>query len=257
MANYSPAVLPLEEGQLDEWKILARLALVAQGMGADADPAVVDDLVVGTLVGAAVADETGPIAGRDPDEIIGMLGDRTGPERLVDLMLRTGPYGDGFGADPERPLARRAAGQPARRRPGAARAPAARRAAHAVGHGRAGARADPRRRGPPARARSTAPDGGMTLIGRRDLRSNNSWMHNVEVLVKGKPRCTLHVHPDDAARLGLTDGADAAVSSRTGEVAVPVEVTDAIRPGRRQHPARVGARPRRASSWRWPAGTRA
>ena len=71
----------------------------------------------------------------------------------------------------------------------------------------------------------------MTLIGRRDLRSNNSWMHNVEVLVKGKPRCTLHVHPDDAARLGLADGADAEVSSRTGEVDVPVEVTDAIRPG--------------------------
>jgi anaerobic selenocysteine-containing dehydrogenase len=56
-------------------------------------------------------------------------------------------------------------------------------------------------------------------------------MHNVEVLVKGKPRCTLHVHPDDAARLGLVDGADAAVASRTGRVTVPVEVTDAIRPG--------------------------
>ena len=46
VANYSPPVLPLDDGQLDEWKILARLALVAQGMGADADPAVVDDLVV-------------------------------------------------------------------------------------------------------------------------------------------------------------------------------------------------------------------
>ena len=48
---------------------------------------------------------------------------------------------------------------------------------------------------------------GPVLIGRRDLRSNNSWMHNLPVLVKGKPRCTLHVHPDDAARYGLTDGA--------------------------------------------------
>jgi anaerobic selenocysteine-containing dehydrogenase len=76
-----------------------------------------------------------------------------------------------------------------------------------------------------------APTGGMTLVGRRDLRSNNSWMHNVEVLVKGKPRCTLHVHPDDAARLGLADGAAAEVASRTGKVTVPVEVTDAIRPG--------------------------
>jgi anaerobic selenocysteine-containing dehydrogenase len=51
------------------------------------------------------------------------------------------------------------------------------------------------------------------------------------VLVKGKPRCTLHVHPDDATRLGLIDGESAAVTSRTGKVLVPIEVTDAIRPG--------------------------
>jgi anaerobic selenocysteine-containing dehydrogenase len=71
----------------------------------------------------------------------------------------------------------------------------------------------------------------MTLVGRRDLRSNNSWMHNLEVLVKGKPRCTLHVHPADAARLGLANGAWARVASRTGAVVVPVEITDAIMPG--------------------------
>jgi anaerobic selenocysteine-containing dehydrogenase len=81
-----------------------------------------------------------------------------------------------------------------------------------------------------ALAEARRPD-AVVLIGRRDLRSNNSWMHNVEVLVKGKPRCTLHVHPDDAGRLGLVDGGEAAVRSRTGEVTVPVEVTDAIRPG--------------------------
>ena len=74
-------------------------------------------------------------------------------------------------------------------------------------------------------------DDGMLLIGRRDLRSNNSWMHNVEVLVKGKPRCVLHVHPDDAASKGLVDGGQAKVTSRVGTVGVPVEVTDAIRPG--------------------------
>jgi anaerobic selenocysteine-containing dehydrogenase len=71
----------------------------------------------------------------------------------------------------------------------------------------------------------------MVLIGRRQLRSNNSWMHNLNVLVKGKPRCTLHLHPDDAARLGLETGALAEVRSRTGTVTVPVEVTDGIMPG--------------------------
>jgi anaerobic selenocysteine-containing dehydrogenase len=56
-------------------------------------------------------------------------------------------------------------------------------------------------------------------------------MHNVEVLVKGKPRCTLHVNPGDAERLGLADGEPAEVRSRAGTVTIPVEVTDAIRPG--------------------------
>jgi anaerobic selenocysteine-containing dehydrogenase len=74
-------------------------------------------------------------------------------------------------------------------------------------------------------------DGSMVLIGRRHLRSNNSWMHNVHVLVKGRPQCTLLVHPDDAGRLGLADGAPAEVASRAGAVTIPVEVTDAIRPG--------------------------
>jgi anaerobic selenocysteine-containing dehydrogenase len=71
----------------------------------------------------------------------------------------------------------------------------------------------------------------LVLVGRRHLRSNNSWMHNIEVLVKGRPRCTLQVHPDDAHRLGLADGAVATVTSRVGAVEAPVEVTDAVRPG--------------------------
>ena len=56
-------------------------------------------------------------------------------------------------------------------------------------------------------------------------------MHNVKVLVKGRPRCTLQVHPDDAAALGLLDGGAATVTSRVGSVRAPVEVTDHIRPG--------------------------
>jgi anaerobic selenocysteine-containing dehydrogenase len=230
VANYSPPVLPLDDGQLDEWHVLAKLALIAQGMGADADPAVVDDLVVQTLVGAAVADETGPVAGRDPAEIVALLGERTGPERLIDLMLRTGPYGEGFGAGPGGLSLDVLLANP-----------------HGIDLGPLEPRLPDVLRTPSGmvelapdpivadvgrlRAALDVPTGGMTLVGRRDLRSNNSWMHNVEVLVKGRPRCTLHVHPDDASRLGLADGAPADVASRTGKVTVPVEVTDAIRPG--------------------------
>jgi anaerobic selenocysteine-containing dehydrogenase len=74
-------------------------------------------------------------------------------------------------------------------------------------------------------------NGDLVLVGRRDLRSNNSWMHNLEVLVKGKPRCTLQIHPDDATRLGLDSGEVACVRSRVGEVSIAVEVTDGIMPG--------------------------
>ena len=72
---------------------------------------------------------------------------------------------------------------------------------------------------------------GMVLIGRRHLRSNNSWMHNVEALAGGGNDCSAHVHPEDAARLGLVDGGSCTVASRVGAVTVPVVVTDAIRPG--------------------------
>lgn len=71
----------------------------------------------------------------------------------------------------------------------------------------------------------------MSLIGRRDLRTNNSWLHNSQRMVKGPPRCTLQIHPTDAASRLLTDGAVAVVRSRTGTVRVPVEVTDALMPG--------------------------
>ena len=56
-------------------------------------------------------------------------------------------------------------------------------------------------------------------------------MHNLNVLVKGKERCTLHIHPDDARALGLSSGDVARVTSRVGKIDVPVEITDAIRPG--------------------------
>ena len=71
----------------------------------------------------------------------------------------------------------------------------------------------------------------MVLVGRRQLRSNNSWMHNLEPLVKGKERCTAQLHPDDAERLGLADGAGAVLSSAAGAVEAPVEITDAVMPG--------------------------
>ena len=76
-----------------------------------------------------------------------------------------------------------------------------------------------------------ARNGHLELIGRRELRSNNSWMHNSERLVRGKRMCTLLMHPDDATTRGLADGARVRVSSRTGVVEVELETTDAMMPG--------------------------
>ena len=74
-------------------------------------------------------------------------------------------------------------------------------------------------------------EGALTLIGRRDLRSNNSWLHNAERLVKGRPRCTLLMHPDDARARDLEEGATAKLSSRSGEIEVPIEISTDMRRG--------------------------
>jgi len=76
-----------------------------------------------------------------------------------------------------------------------------------------------------------ADDGGFVLIGRRHLRSNNSWMHNLPMLVSGPDRCTLQVNPEDAERLRLRTGDEARITSRVGSLVAPVEVTSAIAPG--------------------------
>lgn len=71
----------------------------------------------------------------------------------------------------------------------------------------------------------------LVLVGRRHLRSNNSWMHNVGSLTGGSNVCTLQIHPDDAARLGLVDGATARIESSGGGIEAPAEITDTVRSG--------------------------
>jgi len=225
VANYSPPVFPLEPGELDEWQILSKLALAAQGLGADADPALADDAAIRVLVERAVADPHSPFHERTTDEVLAELAPRTGPERMLDFMLRAGPYRltldtllenpHGVDLGPLEP-----------RLPEVLRTPS----------GMVELAPEPlvadveRLRASLARA-ADGDDGALVLIGRRHLRSNNSWMHNIGTLVKGKARCTLQVNPADAARIGLEDGGAARVSSRTGALVAPVELTDAVAPG--------------------------
>ena len=98
VANYSPPTLAPEPDLPDEWVTLLRLSGIAFGMGPHADVAAIDDGVAQALVERELATPESVIAGRTADELMAALEPRVGPERLLDLMLRTGPYGDGFGA---------------------------------------------------------------------------------------------------------------------------------------------------------------
>jgi anaerobic selenocysteine-containing dehydrogenase len=80
-----------------------------------------------------------------------------------------------------------------------------------------------------AAAAPSAP--GLVLVGRRHLRTNNSWLHNAPSLVKGPDRCVLLVNPRDAAAHGIADGAAVRVTSRTGTLVAPAQVTDEVMPG--------------------------
>ena len=71
----------------------------------------------------------------------------------------------------------------------------------------------------------------LLLIGRRQLRSNNSWMHNSERLVKGRPRCTLLMNPNDAADRDIIAGQQVRVRSRIGAIEIPVEISEEMMPG--------------------------
>ncbi len=234
VAHYSAPIFPRPADSPDEWEILLRLTGVVTGQGPNADLAALDDFIVGQLVQREVAGAGSIVEGRDPNELIAALAPRRGPERLLDFMLRTGPYGEGFGAHPDGVSLDKLEAHPhgidfgalAPRIPEVLRTPS----------GKIELAPDPLLQDVARLEESLAREvsdetGAMTLIGRRQLRSNNSWMHNLEVLVKGKVRCTLLVHPDDASSLGLVEGQWARVASRVGQVVVPVEITDAIMRG--------------------------
>jgi anaerobic selenocysteine-containing dehydrogenase len=230
VANYSAPVFPPNDGTYQDWQVLLRLTGILAGQGPTADLDALDDFVAQAAVAEAVRDEHSPIAKRDPADVMSALEPRRGPDRLLDLMLRVGPYGDGFGA-----------------REGGLTLEVLEQNPHGVDLGALAPRIPEVLRTESGRIELAPPvilddverlreslrsrNGSLVLIGRRELRSNNSWMHNLNVLVKGKERCTMHVHPDDADRLGLVDGRAAHVRSRVGEIDVPVEVTDAIMPG--------------------------
>ena len=214
-----------------EWEILLRLAGAVVGIPIpDVDTAGLDDLYTSGMIASICSTPGTPLTGRDPEQVTAALRGR-GPERLADLGIRVGPWGDDLGL-----------------RPGGLTLETVR--THPDGLRLAeleGGRLDETVSTPSGKvelvhpmltadiprllARIDRAAEGLVLTSRRHLRSNNSWLHNVPTLMRGKDRCTLLVHPDDAARLGLGDNELAEVTTSEGSVSVLTEVSDEMKPG--------------------------
>jgi len=235
VANYSPALLERDDGLIEESEIFLRLTGIVTGQGADCDVEAIDDAVAGALVGREIGTAGGSIEGRDAAEILSLLEPRRGTDRVLDLLIRTGAHGDGFGADPGGLTLDRLSDEPHGVDLGAhePRLPEVLR----TRSGKIELAPEPITQDVPrllSRLEAGAWNGAgpeMVLIGRRQLRSNNSWMHNLNALVKGKDRCTALINPQDAERSGLADGDTAVLRSAAGRIEVPVEVSDEMMPG--------------------------
>jgi len=223
-ARYSPPILPRPDGHPEEWQTLLKLAAIVKNKGTQVDADALDD--------EQFAQDAQRLFGAHADAVMTATQGLRGPQRVLDMALRSGPYGDGFGLKPEglnlaKVMASNSAGgidlgalQP--RIPELLRTPSGK-----IELAPESFVADLQRA--VVDLQRPAPD--LTVIGRRDLRSNNSWMHNLPLLAKGPMRCTALVHPIDAARLHLTDGALATLENGARSVQAQVQISEQMMPG--------------------------
>lgn len=229
--KWTEPVFPTRPDRPQEWEILLRLAGAVLGTAVpDVDVRALDDLYTqGIIHTACQADDT-PLSGRDPGEVFEAL-DGVGPERMTDLGIRVGPWGDDLG-----------------RRPGGLTLDEVRRHPDGLRLAELGGGRLPDMLTTPSRriellhplleadiprlvSRIDRSRDDLVLTSRRHLRSNNSWMHNVAALMRGKDRCTLLIHPDDALRHDVADGGQVEVSTTEGSIVVVAEVSDEMMPG--------------------------
>ena len=221
VGNWSPAVFDAPADHPGEWRVLTILGAMLLGMGYDEiDVDELDDGYFSALCEAKGVDPTAVMA----------VSDGRGPERMLDLQIRTGAFGDRYGEHPDGLTLQHFKDAPH----GIDMGPMVPRLAEVLStaDGRVDLAPDYIVADLPRLADRLERDiDSLLLTSRRHVRSNNSWMHNVSVLVKGRDRCTLLIHPDDAGRCGVTDGGHAQVSSNRGTIVVPVEVTDEMMRG--------------------------
>ena len=244
IAHYSLPVFQRPTGQLDEWEILLRLTGILAGQGASLPVSALDDYVAGQIIARETRQKGSPVEGRDPAELLAALAPRRGPERLLDFLLRAGPYGDGFGARPDGLTLATLEAAP-----------------HGVDLGPLQPRIPEVLRTPSGKV-ELAPEllladvarlqsslgraqPEMVLIGRRELRSNNSWMANLEPLVKGDDPCALLI-ASRRRRAAGSGGRRAGARHLRRRLARRARARDGRDGARRGQPAaRLGPRPAR------------
>ncbi|MFC8529916.1 molybdopterin-dependent oxidoreductase [Nocardia sp. NPDC057227] len=225
VARYSPPLLDPAAGELPEWQILLRLAAAAGGrVISDAEVAAMDEAVAATAARRAAK-----LAGCAVPVASSTVGSRSGPLRLLDLRLRSGPYGDRFGAYPDGLTLARLEQHPdgidlgplRPRLPEVLRTPDGRidLVPRLIVDDLPRLRAGLRRHEP-----------GLLLINRRQPRGMNSWLHNA-LPAPDSGQCALLVNPADAVQRGLTEGDHVEIRSGTGRVRAELHTDPALRPG--------------------------
>jgi anaerobic selenocysteine-containing dehydrogenase len=227
--NYIKWVPPVFEAAAGVWQDSEIYsALNARLLGITAKEA--GDRALGVLLGQLQAAGNPVLQGKTVEEIAPLLQGEAGQDRMFDLLVRSGPHGDHFGTRPDGLTLAKIQAHP---------------------HGLDLGPMEPGQIGKhlfhphgkidlfPAlitcdldrlRAHDFS-DASLRLIGRRQVRSSNSWMHNLNVLVKGPERCTLMIHPRDAGTRGVAHGDAVSISSVSGQITAKAELTDDMRPG--------------------------
>ncbi|HUR75066.1 MAG TPA: molybdopterin-dependent oxidoreductase [Sporichthya sp.] len=230
VVRYTPPLLELTDSQLSEADILARLTAICAGDDSPEAVAAIGAKLVEGVLAKMVGLPGSPVHGRDPHELAAMVTGRNPLERHLDVLVRLGPFGDGFGADPDGITLQKLLDHPE----GIDRGPMEPRLAEVIVHTDGRIQLCPAEYAAEVAVLAAELDDAwpeFVLIGRRALRSNNSWMHNLPDLVGGSNTCTLQLSVGDAHRLGIVAGDEVRVRSAVGEVRVPAEPIEGLRDG--------------------------
>ena len=227
-ARYSPAVFPVPEGEMDEADVLLTLAGIAVGInsGHELSSTEMDDIVAANVAASAVKDTASRLHGSSVDTVLASVAPRRGVDRILDIRFRSSPAGltlqDVIDAPHGIDL-----GALTPRLPEVLRTPSGRIefappvlvSALAAAHAALGD------------SPTSVRPGTFLLVGRRQLRSNNSWMKDIKNLQGGSNKPTAQMHPLDAAEAGRVDGEMISVTSASGTLSIELAVSDTVSRG--------------------------